>query len=50
MYVAEVYLSLDAPADGEAFFQPAPDQAETVAARLSRAIALGQILLLEKKL
>jgi hypothetical protein len=49
MYAAEVFMSLDAPADGEAFFRAAPDQADNEAARLSRAITLGQILLLERK-
>jgi Tol biopolymer transport system component len=49
MYAAEVYLSLDAAADGEAYFRREPDQADTESARLSRAITLGQILLLEKK-
>jgi WD40-like Beta Propeller Repeat len=49
MYAAEVYLSLDAAVDGEAYFRRAPDKADTESARLSRAIALGQILLLEKK-
>ena len=49
MYAAEVYLSLDAAEDGEAFFGYAPEQADSEAARLSRAITLGQILLLEKK-
>src|SRR5262249_4522925 len=49
LYLAEVFLSLDAPQDGEAFFRTALGQADTDAARLSRAIVLGQILLLEKK-
>ncbi len=49
LYIAEVFLSLDAAQDGEAFFRTALGQAETDAARLSRAIVLGQILLLEKK-
>jgi Tol biopolymer transport system component len=49
LYVAEVFLSLDAPQDGEAFFRTALGQAETDATRLSRAIVLGQMLLLEKK-
>jgi hypothetical protein len=49
MYAAEVYMSLDAPADGEAYFRAVLDQADTEAARLSRAVALGQILLLEGK-
>jgi tetratricopeptide (TPR) repeat protein len=49
LYVAEVFLSLDAAPDAETFFRQALDQAETDAARLSRAIVLGQILLLERK-
>jgi hypothetical protein len=49
LYVAEVFLSLDAADDGEAFFRTALGQAATEAARLSRAMVLGQILLLEKK-
>jgi hypothetical protein len=49
LYVAEVFLSLDAIADGEAFFRTALGQGDTDAARLGRAIVLGQILLLERK-
>jgi hypothetical protein len=49
LYAAEVFLSLDAAQDGEAFFRTALDQAGTDVARLSRAIVLGQILLLETK-
>jgi hypothetical protein len=49
LYAAEVFLSLDAAQDGEAFFRTALGQADTDASRLSRAIVLGQILLLEKK-
>jgi hypothetical protein len=49
LYAAEVLLSLDAARDGEAFFRTALHQADTDAARLSRAIVLGQILLLEGK-
>jgi hypothetical protein len=49
LYAAEVFLSLDAAEDGEAFFRTALDRADTDAARLSRAIVLGQILLLRKK-
>jgi tetratricopeptide (TPR) repeat protein len=49
MYSAEVFLSLDAPQDAEAFFRSGLGQADSDAARLSRAIVLGQILLLEKK-
>jgi hypothetical protein len=49
LYAAEVFLSLDAPDDAEAYFLAALDPAATDAARLSRAIVLGQILLLRKK-
>jgi hypothetical protein len=49
LYVAEVYLSLDAAADAEVYFRAALGNAETEATRLSRAIVLGQILLLEQK-
>ncbi len=49
LYLAEVFLSLDAAPDGEAFFRKLHDQADTDVARLSRAIVLGQILLLQKK-
>jgi hypothetical protein len=49
LYVAEVFLSLDAIQDGEAFFRTTLAQADNDATRLSRAIVLGQILLLEKK-
>jgi hypothetical protein len=49
LYAAEVFLSLDAAQDGETFFRTALHQADTDASRLSRAIVLGQILLLEKK-
>ena len=49
LYAAEVFLSLDAARDGDAFFQTARNEPESSAAHLSRAIALGQILLLEKK-
>jgi tetratricopeptide (TPR) repeat protein len=49
LYMAEVFLSLDAPEDAEAFFRRALDHADTDATRLSRAIVLGQILLLTKK-
>jgi hypothetical protein len=48
-YAAEVFLSLDGVADGEAFFRATLADAENDAIRLSRAIILGQILLLEKK-
>jgi hypothetical protein len=49
LYVAEAFLSLDAAPDAEAFFLTELVQAETDAARLSRAIVLGQILLLERR-
>jgi hypothetical protein len=49
MYMAEVFLSLNAAQDGEAFFRTELVHAENDAARLSRAIVLGQILLLEEK-
>jgi Tol biopolymer transport system component len=49
LYMAEVFLSLDAAQDGEAFFRTTACQANSDAARLSRAIVLGQILLLENK-
>jgi hypothetical protein len=48
MYCAEVYLSLDAAADGEAFFRKQKESSKDPA-RLSSAIVLGQILLLENK-
>src|SRR5262249_54211950 len=46
LYVVEVFLSVDAPRDAETFLRSVQAQADTDAARLSRAIALGQILLL----
>lgn len=49
LYIAEVFLSMDAPADAEAFFQRTFRPDDTAAARLSQALVLGQILLLEKK-
>jgi hypothetical protein len=49
LYIAEVFLSLDAAGDGEAFLRKCLGQAETEAAKLSHALVLGQILLLEKK-
>jgi hypothetical protein len=49
LYVAEVFLSLDAAQDGEGFFRTTLGKADTDAVRLSRAIVLGQILLLQKK-
>ncbi|HEV3082925.1 MAG TPA: hypothetical protein VGY66_24280, partial [Gemmataceae bacterium] len=50
LYAAEVFLSVDAAKDAEAFFGAAAEhQEDGSAARLSRSIVLGQILLLEKK-
>jgi Tol biopolymer transport system component len=49
LYVAEVFLSLDAAGDGEAFFQKSLSEAKTDPERLSHAIALAQVLLLEGK-
>jgi hypothetical protein len=49
LYCAEVFLSLDAAPDGERFFRQEMNQTEVESQRLSRAIVLGQILLLQKK-
>jgi hypothetical protein len=49
LYAAEVFLSLDAAEDGEVFFRTALGQAAADPVRLSRALVLGQILLLRKK-
>jgi WD40-like Beta Propeller Repeat len=49
LYAAEVILSLDAVGDGEAFFRKEMTEAQTDGARLSSAIVLSQLLLLEKK-
>jgi hypothetical protein len=49
LYEAEVFLSLDAAADGETFFREKLRTAPTDAARLSAALVLGQILLIEGK-
>ena len=51
LYIAEVMLSLDASDDARAYFRSlvAPSSAETDAARLSAAVVLSQILLLERK-
>jgi Tol biopolymer transport system component len=49
LYAAEVFASLDAAEDGEAFFRAALEQATTDAVRASRAIVLGQILLLRNE-
>jgi Tol biopolymer transport system component/tetratricopeptide (TPR) repeat protein len=47
LYVAEVLLSLDAAADAEQLFAKRQAEAESDAARLSAAIVLAQVLLLE---
>lgn len=49
LYAAEVFLSLDAVKEGQRFFHAALATAPTDAERLSGAIVLGQMLLLEKK-
>ncbi len=49
IYAAEVFLSVNAAQDGEAFFRAALDKADNPKARLSPAIALSQILLLQGK-
>jgi hypothetical protein len=49
LYVAEVFLSVDAAEDGERFFRQGLANAPTDTARLSRALVLAQFLLLEKK-
>jgi hypothetical protein len=50
LYVAEVFLSLDAAADGEEFFrQELKDKQAPTAGRLSKAVVLGQLLLLQDK-
>jgi hypothetical protein len=46
LYAAEVFLSLDAAEDGEAYFRKALDGATTDDDRLSAAVVLSQILLL----
>jgi hypothetical protein len=46
LYAAEVFLSLDAAEDGEAFFRRELDGANTDNDRLSAAVVLSQILLL----
>lgn len=46
-YMGEVFLSLEAPEDGRAFFESALQQAESDVDRLSSAIVLGQLYLLE---
>jgi hypothetical protein len=49
LYIGEVFLSLDAAADGATFFRAALAQATTDPARLSAALVLSQMLLAEKK-
>jgi hypothetical protein len=46
LYAAEVFLSLDAAEDGEAFFRRALAEARADGDRLSAAVALSQLLLL----
>jgi hypothetical protein len=46
LYAAEVFLSLDAAADGEAFFREALAAAHSDPDRLSKAVVLTQFLLL----
>ncbi len=48
-YIAEVFLSLDAVSDGQEFFRKQLAEVQTDGARLSSAIVLSQLLLLEKK-
>jgi hypothetical protein len=49
LYMAEVFLSLDAADDGERFFRDQLAAAASESARLSSVLTLAQILLLEKK-
>jgi hypothetical protein len=49
LYVAEVFLSLDAVEEGERFFREALKNAKTDADRLSKALVLTQFLLLQNK-
>jgi hypothetical protein len=49
LYTAEVFLSLDAAADGREFFRTSLAAADTDAARLSNAVVLSQLLLLDQK-
>src|SRR5208282_4637156 len=49
LYCTEVFLSLDASADAEEFFRKQLKNATKDPARLSSAMVLGQILLLENK-
>lgn len=49
LYVAEVFLSLDAVEDGERYFRAGLQIAASDADRLSKALVLTQMLLLRKK-
>jgi hypothetical protein len=49
LYIAEVFMSLDAAEDGEAFLQKLLAEAKTDPERLSHAMVLVQVLLLEGK-
>jgi hypothetical protein len=49
LYMAEVYLSLDAVDDGEAFFTEMLADAKDDITRLCSAIAMGQLLLLRNR-
>jgi tetratricopeptide (TPR) repeat protein len=49
LYIAEVFLSLDAGEDGEAFFRKALRNARADIERLSKALVLTQLLLLHHK-
>jgi hypothetical protein len=49
LYCAEVFLSLDAADDAETYFRDEMKSASTDGARLSSAVVLGQILLLQNK-
>jgi hypothetical protein len=49
LYIAEVFLSVDASRDGASFFRGAIKDATNDTARLSRAIVLGQLLLLQRR-
>jgi hypothetical protein len=49
LYMAEVFLSVDAAEDGERFFRRSLDAAPSDGTRLSSALVLAQFLLLEKK-
>jgi Tol biopolymer transport system component len=50
LYTAEVFLSIDAPETARDFFQEAVAIARTEADRLSSALVLGQLLLLDREL